>query len=169
MLHIMAPTSILSQKHEDCLKRLSCHLLVLILQMFTHKNSYDLGCDVKGYVILLNMSSEVFWKGSAAVSVGSQIFIFRKCNCSTFKFQSNFSWVFQPMEMRQLYCLKTTGSNYPWTLSSYPRRTEPFHSWMFMTSDFCILVKNILGWHAAVLNVTFCIAFDRIAMFSLQG
>jgi len=82
----MVPACILSQKHKDCLKRLSCHLSVLVLQMFTHKNSYDLGRYVKGD-ILLNMSFEVFLKGSAAVSVGSQILIFRKCNCSTFKFQ----------------------------------------------------------------------------------
>jgi len=124
-LHIMVPASILSRKHEDCLKRLRCHLLVLILQMFTHKNSYDLRRDVKGGVVLLNMSSEVFWKGSAAVSVGGLILIFRECNCSTFKFQSNFSWVFQPMEMRQLRCLKMTGSNYPWTLCHIPQELNP--------------------------------------------
>jgi hypothetical protein len=35
--------------------------------MFTHENSYDLGRDVKGEVILLNMSYEVLLKGSDAV------------------------------------------------------------------------------------------------------
>lgn len=54
------------------MERLSCHLSVVILQMFTHENSYDLGCDVKGQVILLNMTFEIFLKGSDAVSVGSQ-------------------------------------------------------------------------------------------------
>jgi hypothetical protein len=83
----MVPANILSQKHEDWLKSLSCHLSVIILQKFTHKNSYDLGHDIKEAVILLNMSFEVFLKGSDAVSVGSQILIFSKCNCSIFKFQ----------------------------------------------------------------------------------
>lgn len=87
MLHIMIPASILSQKHEDCLKRLSCHPSVVKLQMFADRNSYDLGCDVKGKVILLNMNFEDFLKGSDAISVGSQILILRKCNCSMFKFQ----------------------------------------------------------------------------------
>jgi len=35
------------------------------------ENSYDLGHDVKGEVILLNTSFEVFLKGSDALSVGS--------------------------------------------------------------------------------------------------
>jgi hypothetical protein len=46
--------------------------------MFTHENSYDLGCDVKGEVILLNMSFVIFLKGSVAVSVGSQILVLSK-------------------------------------------------------------------------------------------
>ena len=83
----MVPATVLSQKHENCLKRLSCHLSVVILHMFTHENSYDLGGDVKGEVMLLNMSFEVFLMGSDAVSVGSQILIFRKCNCSMFNFR----------------------------------------------------------------------------------
>jgi hypothetical protein len=83
MLHTMVPASILTQKHEDCLKRLSCHMSVVILQIFTHENSYDLGRDVKRVV-----SFEVFFKGSDAVSVSSQILVLRKCNCGIFKCQS---------------------------------------------------------------------------------
>jgi hypothetical protein len=52
-----------------------------------HKNSCDLGRDVKGEVISLSMRFEDFFKGSGAVSVGSQILILRKCTCSIFKFQ----------------------------------------------------------------------------------
>jgi hypothetical protein len=37
---------------------------------------------LKGEVLLLNMSFEVFLEGSDDVSVDSQILILRKCNCN---------------------------------------------------------------------------------------
>lgn len=53
-----------------------------IAHVYSQKTAVTLAMMLKGEVLLLNMSFEVFLEGSDDVSVDSQILILRKCNCN---------------------------------------------------------------------------------------